>query len=152
MTSRTEIPAVRPNLPLLLLMVREQVRAHFQPHFRQQGITEQQWRILRRLYEWGGAGVIEIADACGISRPSIVVIIARTEEQGLVIRHEVPEDKRRSNIVLSERGREIVETLKPIFGDIYRDLEKSLGKRRVDRLYAVLEDMRMRLERIKPEP
>ena len=39
------------NLPLLLLQARERVLSHFRPLLNANGVTEQQWRIVRVLYE-----------------------------------------------------------------------------------------------------
>ena len=41
------------NLPLLLLQAREHVIARFRPILNANGITEQQWRIVRALIDTG---------------------------------------------------------------------------------------------------
>lgn len=130
----------RRNLPLLLLRVRELVRAQFQPVFREHGITEQQWRILRSLYEKPGQSVVEIADACCIMRPSIVGIIARMIEMGLLEREKSHTDKRRSHVHLTVAGRDMVQQILPKFERIYLHIEDEVGKKRLDGLYRTLDD------------
>jgi homoprotocatechuate degradation regulator HpaR len=131
----------RKNLPLLLLTVREAIRANFQPTLRKYGITEQQWRILRALHEAKLMGVTEIADACLIFRPSIVGIVQRMEEMNLVKRAAVKTDKRRVNISLTPRGKALVNEIMPIFDAIYQQLENAVGAEKLDTLYHVLDDM-----------
>ena len=48
-----EQPLKRRNLPLMMLHAREHVIAHFRPVLKANGITEQQWRIVRLLLETG---------------------------------------------------------------------------------------------------
>jgi homoprotocatechuate degradation regulator HpaR len=135
----------RRNLPLLLLSVRERVRQPFQPVFRQFGITEQQWRILRQLYERHDMGVTQIADACLILAPSIVGIIPRMETMGLVERKTVATDRRRANISLTPKGREMVEQILPVLEVKYRELEETLGSGRMQTLFEVLDEVDARL-------
>lgn len=139
----------RRNLPLLLLQVREQVRAQFQPVFRDFGITEQQWRVLRSLYERPGLSVVEIADACCIMRPSTVGIIARMIELGFIEREKSGTDKRRSHVHLTDRGRETVDQILPIFEQIYRRIEDGIGIKKLDSLYRTLDDFSDSMTRAK---
>ena len=46
-------PLKRRNLPLMMLQAREQVIARFRPALNANGITEQQWRIVRLLLDTG---------------------------------------------------------------------------------------------------
>lgn len=139
----------RRNLPLLLLSVREKVRHGFQPVFRQFGITEQQWRILRQLYERHDMGVTQIADACLILAPSIVGIIPRMEALGLVARKPVAGDRRRANISLTPKGTEMVEQILPRLDVIYQELEDSLGQPRMQELFRILDEVGDRLTEVQ---
>jgi len=139
----------RRNLPLLLLSVRETVRAHFQPTFRDNDITEQQWRILRALYESPGQSVVEIADSCCIMRPSIVGIIARMVHLDLIERERSETDKRRSHVHLTPKGRALVEKLLPVFDRIYRHIEDKVGKTCLDGIYAALDDFAESMQKVE---
>lgn len=139
----------RRNLPLLLLSVRERVRHGFQPVFRSFGITEQQWRILRQLYERHDMGVTQIADACLILAPSIVGILPRMEAMGLVERKAVAGDRRRANISLSAHGRNMVEQILPLLDVQYQALEDSLGEAKLQELFTVLDEVNARLTEVQ---
>lgn len=135
----------RRNLPLLLLKVRELVRSHFQPTFREYGITEQQWRILRLLDEHPNQSVVEIADECSIMRPSIVGIIARMVEMNLLVREPCKKDRRRAIVNITPEGQKMVEEILPIFEEIYRDIANFVGKEKLDQVFVLLDDFSNRM-------
>src|SRR5205807_1339178 len=64
------------NLPLLLLQARERVISHFRPILNANGVTEQQWRIVRVLYEQPSLEPREIVELCRISSPSMAGVLA----------------------------------------------------------------------------
>src|SRR5204863_8825642 len=93
------------NLPLLLLQARERVISHFRPILNVNGVTEQQWRIVRVLYEKPSLEPREIAELCHISNPSMAGVLARMEELGLVGRPRPKHDQRRARHTLTARAR-----------------------------------------------
>jgi homoprotocatechuate degradation regulator HpaR len=135
----------RGNLTLLLLSVREKVRRDFLPALRKAGLTNQQWRILRILYERGDAGINQLSNDCVIMRPSVVSIVPRLEKIGFVTREKVAGDKRRTSISLTPKGRAKVEEILPVFKDLYDRLEERLGKAELDELFAVLRKVNAKL-------
>ena len=50
-------PFAHRNLPLLLLRAREAVMQHRRPSLRAQGLSDQQWRVLRVLREHADEGL-----------------------------------------------------------------------------------------------
>src|SRR5215470_14780951 len=96
-TSRPMIPRStrlhHRNLLLLLLQARERVLSHFRPILNANGVTDQQWRIVRVLYEVPSLEPREIVELCRISSPSMAGVLARMEELGLVVRRRLPHDQ-----------------------------------------------------------
>ena len=135
----------RGNLTLLLLSVREKVRRDFLPALRKAGLTNQQWRILRILYERGDSGINQLSNDCVIMRPSVASIIPRLEKANFVVRNKVPGDKRRTSISLTQKGRDKVEEILPMFSELYQRLEDRLGKPELDELFAVLRKVNAKL-------
>jgi len=72
------------NLPLLLLQSREAVLARFRPLLNQQGVTEQQWRVIRALDQVGPMAPRQIGSMCCISSPRMAGILARMDDMGLI--------------------------------------------------------------------
>ena len=53
------------NLPSLLLQARESIMGHTRPHLRKNGLSDQQWRVLRALGGELGLPGFEFTDLAG---------------------------------------------------------------------------------------
>ena len=129
------------NLPLLLLQARELVIARFRPLLNGQGVTEQQWRIVRVLLETGPLEPREIGSQCRISSPSLAGVLTRMEELGLVTRRRFDRDQRRVRVSLSPRSRALAARMAPKVEAQYRQIEKQVGKPACQRLFRVLDEV-----------
>ena len=134
------------NLPLLLLQARERVLSHFRPLLNANGVTEQQWRIVRVLYEVPSLEPREIVELCRISSPSLAGVLARMEELGLVVRRRLPHDQRRVRVSLTARARAMAARMAPKIDATYRRIERTIGaefsarfQQALDQLLATLE-------------
>src|SRR5215813_8152724 len=146
------------NLPLLLLQARERVLSHFRPILNANGVTDQQWRIVRVLYEAPSLEPREIVELCRISSPSMAGVLARMEELGLVARRRLPHDQRRVRVSLTARARAMAARMAPQIDATYRRLERTIGaefsvrlQHTLDQLLATLEaHAPLRAERVTP--
>ncbi len=129
------------NLPLLLLQARERVIAHFRPVLNANGITEQQWRIVRVLLEVPSLEPREIGELCRISSPSMAGVLARMEELGLVTRRRVPRDQRRVRVSLTPRARSLAARMAPVINATYRRIEQLLGGEFSERFEQMLDQL-----------
>jgi homoprotocatechuate degradation regulator HpaR len=129
------------NLPLLLLQARESVLARFRPLLNANGVTEQQWRIVRALAETGPLEPRQIVQLCGISSPSLAGVLARMEALGFVERERLEHDQRRQRVSLTATSRALVTRMAPQVEATYAVLEKELGRERLATLHAVLDDV-----------
>lgn len=129
----------RRNLALRLLEARETVMRRFRPLITEEGLTEQQWRILRVLAERSPLEPGQIADACSILSPSLTGILARMETVDLVTRTQSSSDQRRQLVGLTARSLEIVERMIPRIEAEYRRLEDDWGADTVEALHAMLD-------------
>jgi homoprotocatechuate degradation regulator HpaR len=137
------------NLPLLLLQARERVIGRFRPILNANGITEQQWRIVRALLETGPLEPREIVSLCGISSPSLAGVLARMEELGLVTRQRLEHDQRRLHVSLTPRSRVLAARMAPQVEAAYEELEARIGAAFMQQLYAMLDALVAGLE---PQP
>jgi homoprotocatechuate degradation regulator HpaR len=136
------VPALklpRRNLALRLLEARETVMRRFRPLVAEEGLTEQQWRILRVLAERSPLEPGQIADACSILSPSLTGILARMESVDLVARAQSASDQRRQSVNLTAKSREIVERMIPRIEAEYRRLDADWGADTVEALHAMLD-------------
>lgn len=131
----------RRNLPLLLLQARESVLARFRPLLNANGITEQQWRIVRALSDTGPLEPREIVVQCGISSPSLAGVLARMETQGLVNRERIEHDQRRQRVSLTAGSRALVSRMAPVVESTYAELERLVGREKLESLYTALDEL-----------
>jgi homoprotocatechuate degradation regulator HpaR len=139
------------NLPLLLLQAREAVISHFRPILNYGGVTEQQWRIVRALYESGPLQPREICDFCQMLSPSLVGVLARMEEMGLINRERVDFDQRRVMVTLTSKGRTLVKKLTPLIQEQYRLIEEAMGSDLVADVYRLLDRLLLINDREIPQ-
>jgi homoprotocatechuate degradation regulator HpaR len=134
------------NLPLLLLQARERVLSHFRPILNANGVSEQQWRIVRVLYEELSLEPREIVELCRISSPSMAGVLARMEELGLVVRRRLQHDQRRVRVSLTPRARAMAARMAPQIDATYRRIERKIGEAFSERFQQALDQLLATLE------
>ncbi|MFZ6727089.1 homoprotocatechuate degradation operon regulator HpaR [Undibacterium sp. MH2W] len=127
------------NLPQLFLKARANLMAHFKPILGHFGLTDQQWRILRVLDEYGSLEPRELCDLCQISSPSMAGVLKRMEELDMIGRSAIEGDQRRVLIGLSEAGDALMTEMAPLIDLQYKHIEQTFGIDAMNELVAVLE-------------
>src|ERR1700746_3154472 len=138
------------NLPLLLLQARERVISHFRPILNANGVTEQQWRIVRVLYERPSLEPRQIVELCRISSPSMAGVLSRMEQLGLVARRRLPHDQRRVRVSLTARARAMAALMAPQIDATYRRIERQIGAEFTAHLQQALDELLATLEAHAP--
>ena len=134
------------NLPRLLLQARESVMAHTRPGLRDQGLSDQQWRVLRVLGEDhgnGGHGVEtgRIAREAFIIGPSLSGVLTRMERDGLIERERDADDQRRTVVRATREGLKRVAVLSRTIEAHYAWMEQQLGHAKLKQLYDLLDEV-----------
>lgn len=129
------------NLPSLLLQARETLMGHTRPSLRAQGLSDQQWRVLRVLGAQGPMETGRVAREAFLLGPSLTGVLARMERDGLILRSRDPLDQRRSVVEATPEGRALVDGLADSVQAHYAWLEKSMGKKKLSALYALLDEL-----------
>jgi homoprotocatechuate degradation regulator HpaR len=127
------------NLPMLLLRARELMMARFRPLLTAEGLTEQQWRVIRALHENGPLEPRQLCELCTISSPSLAGVLARMEDVGHVTKQRFEDDQRRVRVSLTEQSAAVVERMAPLLEAEYRALEKQVGTQVIDDLYIAID-------------
>ena len=148
--SASDIP--RRNLPLMLLQVRELVMSRFRPMLNEAGVTEPQWRVLRALLGEGALEPRQIVEICCLSSASLVGILVRMEDLGLIIRKKVEGDQRRVRVTPSAKGRRLAAKLAPQIQVLYAQLESDLGAEVLGSLITTLDAVQAKLGGSTAEP
>jgi homoprotocatechuate degradation regulator HpaR len=129
------------NLPQLMLQAREALMAQFRPILNENGLTEQQWRILRALLINGPLEPRQLCEACQISSPSITGVLLRMEEAGLVERKRMQDDQRRLKISITARSRQLGRRMFPAIDAQYSRIEEIVGIDALNHVYDVLDTL-----------
>ena len=128
------------SLPMLLNRSLDAIMPPYRDLFQEFGVTEQQWRVLRVLWEQKHLTSAQISILTLLPSPSLVGILDRLEKKELVKRLRSSSDRREINITITDKGRElqsevmpkvkkIQDQIKVILTDSeWRELNKSLEK------------------------
>jgi homoprotocatechuate degradation regulator HpaR len=128
------------SLPMLLNRSLDAIMPPYRDLFQEFGVTEQQWRVLRVLWEQKHLTSAKISILTLLPSPSLVGILDRLEKKELVKRLRSSSDRREINIIITDKGRKlqsevmpkvkkIQDQLKVILTDPeWRELNKSLEK------------------------
>jgi len=127
------------NLPQLMLQAREALMAQFRPILNENGVTEQQWRIVRALLMYGAQEPRQLCELCQISSPSIVGVLLRMEQAGLVVRERMADDQRRVRVSATARSRQLGRRMIPAIEERYASIEKQVGVETLQQAYDVLD-------------
>ncbi|MDY7579275.1 homoprotocatechuate degradation operon regulator HpaR [Herbaspirillum sp. RTI4] len=129
------------NLPMLLLQSRESVMRYFRKSLKLQGLTEQQWRVIRVLNEFGELETGKIAEETCIIAPSLSGVLERMERDDLIVRHRLSSDQRKVFVDLTPRSRELVSNISRSIDVQYEELERELGQERLLSIYSLLDQL-----------
>ena len=146
--TKLQLPSTRRSLPIALMRSREKVMAPIRDMLRASGLTEQQWRVLRILSEFGPQDLTEIARQACLLMPSLSRIIRSLAQNGLVIRASDTKDRRRQTVVISPAGQHLIDDNLVQATQIAANYRNQLGAER----YELLLDLLTELEQCPPYP
>jgi MarR family transcriptional regulator, organic hydroperoxide resistance regulator len=82
------------------------------------GATISQWRYLRELWEEDALTVGDLTRRVGRQGPTTVVAVQLLEKAGLVTIAKSAEDRRKSLVRLTARGKKLAEAMSPLISDV----------------------------------
>lgn len=133
--------AMRFSLPITLLRAREAVMSHFRPMLAAHDVTEQQWRVIRVLYEEGTLDASEVAERAFILAPSLTRMLRSLEERGFITRHKDKIDGRRVLLTIAPAGIDIIKQVLPDSRKIYADITSRFSHARLELLLELLDEL-----------
>ena len=118
------------------------------PVFEKSKVTPQQWAVLQALSDADAPEtLVMLARRLAVTKQNMTGMIARLEQLGMLDKQDDPTDLRSSRIVLTRRGRNLVDRLRPV----YRDWLASVGgdevaEKEIQTLTRTVEKLIARLE------
>ncbi|RPE79635.1 MarR family winged helix-turn-helix transcriptional regulator [Vulcaniibacterium tengchongense] len=101
-------------------------------------ITVTEWLALRQLQRSGRVTQCRLAEAAGLTPPSLSRALASLEEMGCVTRSADPHDLRSIRVDITDAGRALVARLLETEREVDRELFACLGPARCEELAGAL--------------
>ena len=115
------------SLPMMLYRTLDAVMPAFRSIFARFGLTEQQWRVLRVLWDEDAKPLLALAQSTLIQAPSLVGVVDRLHRDGLVERRRSEVDRRVVRVCLTEAGRALKTRVTPLVDAAYAELEATVS-------------------------
>jgi len=135
------VPPTSRSLPIVLLRAREQVMVPIRTMLSDVGITEQQWRVLRVLDEFGPSDPTRIADASSLLLPSLTRILQKLDSKCLIDRSTDPIDRRRQVVRITPKGERLIAENRETSVQLTRIVEDRLGQDKYNQLLDLLNEL-----------
>ncbi|MFN8061039.1 MAG: homoprotocatechuate degradation operon regulator HpaR [Vicinamibacterales bacterium] len=129
------------SLPMALLRAREAVMERFRPLLARHRLSEQQWRVLRALGSVDAVTARALAEMTFISAPSLSRILRNLEHRELIARRRPARDRRTTALSLTPRGAALIDRVGPQSESTYAAIGQEVGRRRLQQLFALLEEV-----------
>ena len=104
-------------------------------------LTDQQWRVLRALWDQKHLTSAEISQITILPTPSLVGILDRLEKKGLIGRLRSIEDRRHVHIIPTQAGRDLQEQILPKVEKIHDDFMQRVTAKEWNELNRILSKM-----------
>ena len=113
------MPKFLDSLPMILSRTLDGVMPVYRALFQEHAITDQQWRVMRALWEQKHLTSKQISEITLLPSPSLVGILDRLEKKGFVGRVRSVEDRRLVYIIPTQSGRKLQELMLPKIEQIH---------------------------------
>lgn len=136
------------NVGTLLDRTTRLMKAHFQRTFKEHGIdlTPEQWVLLDHLYKVGSASQTDLANGTFKDAPTVSRIIDKLSQKGMAARSRFPNDRRRYQVDLTEKGKEVHKLLNPKVEQLRIQTWAGLTEKDYDELVRLLGTIRGNFE------
>lgn len=127
------------SLPMRLHRALDAVLPPFRALFADYDLTEQQWRVLRVLWEQPGLTQSALSHETLIPSNSLVGVLDRLERRALIVRLRSTSDRRLVHVRATPAGLALGEQIRPKLEPIYAALAARLGAEKLAHLYEALD-------------
>ena len=134
----SKLPSTSRSLPIALIRAREGVMAPIRDMLTETDITEQQWRVLRVLSEYGMLDTTTLADRSSLLFPSLTRIAVTMRDKGLITQTRDEVDRRRQLIEITAKGQKIIDDRTAQTAQIVTDFKTKLGSENYETLLDLL--------------
>ena len=119
---------------------------------KEKGTTRAQWIVLFRLREQEGLSQVDLADVLELQPISLVRLLDRLVEHGLLERRHDPKDRRANRLFLTETGKQLVDDLDSLRDAIATDVLRDISQDSIETSLATLCDIKERIKALSGPP
>jgi MarR family transcriptional regulator for hemolysin len=110
------------------------------------GTTRAQWIVLFRLRDQEGLSQVDLADVLELQPISLVRLLDRLVEHGLVERKHDPRDRRANRLFLTPAGRQLADDLDSLRDSIAIDVLQDVPDAAIETSLKTLRDIKERIK------
>src|ERR1700727_1291597 len=122
------------------------LRNYIDHRAKDRGTTRAQWIVLFRLREQEGLSQVDLADVLELWRSSLVRLLDRLVEHGLLERRHDPRDRRANKLFLTTSGRQLVDDLDSLRDAIAIDVLQDIPSASLQISLKTLKDIKERIK------
>src|ERR1700710_1784053 len=128
------------------------LRNYIDHRAKSRGSTRAQWIVLFRLRQQEGLSQVDLADVLELQPISLVRLLDRLVEHGLLERRHDPKDRRANRLFLTERGRQLVDDLDSLRDAIATDVLRDVPAEAIRSSLDTLHDIKERIKGLSDPP
>ncbi|WP_165937599.1 MarR family transcriptional regulator [Antarcticimicrobium sediminis] len=132
---------VNRSLAIACTRGREAVVVRFRDIFHRQDFSEQQWRVLRILFDQGAMTATDICKQSCIHKVSMSRILKSLEKRDFVERSTSECDNRSALVQLTQQGVELLDPLVEEAAVIHREITREFGPEKYQLLLTLLREL-----------
>jgi MarR family transcriptional regulator for hemolysin len=116
------------------------------------GSTRAQWIVLFRLRQQEGLSQVDLADVLELQPISLVRLLDRLVEHGLLERRHDPRDRRANRLFLTASGRQLADDLDSLRDSIAADVLQDVPVAAIETSLGTLRDIKERIKSFAEPP
>src|SRR6202030_3174687 len=128
------------------------LRNYIDHRAKERGTTRAQWIVLFRLRKNEGLSQVDLADVLELQPISLVRLLDRLVEHGLLERRHDPKDRRANRLFLTAKGKKLVDDLDSLRDAIATDVFHDLPDEAIKTSLAALRDIKDRIKALSDPP
>jgi len=122
------------------------LRNYIDQRAKERGTTRAQWVVLFQLRTQEGLSQVDLAEVLELQPISLVRLLDRLVEQGLLERRHDPRDRRANRLFLTEAGRRLVDDLDSLRDVIAADVLHDIPDEAITTSLKTLRDIKDRIK------
>jgi MarR family transcriptional regulator, transcriptional regulator for hemolysin len=128
------------------------LRNYIDQRAKSRGTTRAQWIVLFRLRQQEGLSQVDLADVLELQPISLVRLLDRLVEHGLLERRHDPKDRRANRLFLTASGKQLVDDLDSLRDAIASDVLQDLSGEAIETSLGALREIKDRIKALSNPP